>query len=100
MRYACREGDLELIKILLSETIEDGSKNFFIKIDKTNKTASFYGFNQSSYDLIIPRTIKHDNNDYLVTSICGLHGIVNILEKLKIKFEEESSVSTIYGHAF
>ncbi|KAK8870615.1 hypothetical protein M9Y10_008502 [Tritrichomonas musculus] len=41
LHYACREGDLELIKILLSETIEDDSKYFLIKIDEINKTASF-----------------------------------------------------------
>ena len=98
--YACEKGDLELIKILLSETIEDDSKNFFFKIDKTNKTASFYGSNQKSQDFIIPRTVKHENNDYLVTSICGLHFAFNFCESFNIKFEEESSVSTIYGYAF
>ena len=60
LHYACIEGDLELIKILLSETIEDESENFLFKIDKTNKTASFYGFNQELQDIIIPRTVKHE----------------------------------------
>lgn len=36
LRYACQEGDLELIYILLSETIEEDSKNFIFNIDKTN----------------------------------------------------------------
>lgn len=39
--YACQEGDLELIYILLSETIEDDSKNFIFNIDKTNKSITF-----------------------------------------------------------
>ena len=97
LHYACKEGDLELIKILISETIEDDSKNFLIKIDKTNKTASFYGSNQKYHDLIIPRTVKHKKNDYLVNSICGLHDAI-YSESSNIKFEEKSAVSTIYGY--
>ena len=99
MHYACKSGDLELIKILLSETIEDDSQNYLIKIDKTNKTASFYGFNQKMYDIIISRTVKHKNDDYFVTSISGLHCDIS-LESLNIKFEEDSAVSTTHGYAF
>ena len=35
-----RQGDAELIKILLGKTIEDEAKDMSFKIDKVNKTAS------------------------------------------------------------
>ncbi|KAK8834051.1 hypothetical protein M9Y10_031528 [Tritrichomonas musculus] len=98
LHYACQVGDLELIKILLSETIEDDSENYLIKIDKTNKTASFYGFNQQLNDIVIPRNVKYKNDDYLITSICFSCHILR--EPLIIKFVEDSAVSTIHGNAF
>lgn len=39
LHNACQDGDLELIKILLSETIQDDSKDLTFKIDKTNHTS-------------------------------------------------------------
>lgn len=63
--------------------------------------ASLFRFNKRLYDLIIQRTVKHENNDYLVTSICGLHtGPVRLIDSFNIKFEEESLVSTIYEYVF
>ena len=38
LHYACREGDVELIKILLSETIEN-STGLHFKIDETKKNS-------------------------------------------------------------
>lgn len=42
LQCACRDGDFELIKILLSETIDDTSNSFKFKVDKTNQTASLF----------------------------------------------------------
>ena len=42
LHYACQRGDIELIKICLSETIEIDSKRLTFKIDKTNQTASLF----------------------------------------------------------
>ena len=92
---ACKEGDLELIQIYLNEQIENESKDLIFKIDKTKKTASLFKVNNDIEDLIIPRTIKHESINYLITSICGsIYSIKNI------KFEKDSSVKTIYKHAF
>ena len=38
LRDLCRKGDLELIQIYLSESIEDESKQLIFKIDETTKT--------------------------------------------------------------
>ena len=95
LHFVCREGGLELIKILLSETIENDSKDFLFKIDKTNKAASLFKVNQKLEHLNIPRTVQHNMNEYLVTSIS------NIKSKIKtIEFEEDSAIKTIYGNSF
>ena len=39
---ACKNGDIELIKIYLSETIRSCSKDLMFKIDETAKTASLF----------------------------------------------------------
>ena len=49
--------------------------------------------------LLFPRTVKHENNDYLVTNICNLRYQFCYVS-LKIKFEEESAVNIIDGNAF
>ena len=56
---ACKEGDVELIKIYLGEKIENESKDLIFKIDKTNQTASLFKVNNNIEELIIPRTITH-----------------------------------------
>ena len=95
LHMACRDCDLELIKICLSETIEDESKNLTFKIDKTNKTASLFNVNDKIEDLFIPRTINHESTDYLITSITGICRNIKSL-----KFSEDSAVKTIYGNVF
>lgn len=68
LHYSCQKSDLELIKILLNETIITDSY-FNYKIDKTNKTASLF-YNGQSFDFIfIPRTVDYELNDYLVASV-------------------------------
>ena len=65
------------------------------KINKTNKTASLFKINSKQIEhLIVPRTVKHVSHEYLVTSICYLGGSTST-----IKFEENSSVNTIYQFA-
>ena len=72
LHHACEKGDLDHIKILLSETIQDSAEILTFKIDKTNHTASLFKVNKNLDNLTIPRTVKHEMNDYLVTSITGL----------------------------
>ena len=93
---ACQKGDLELIKIYLSESIQNDSKTITFKIDKTNQTASLFKVSNDLEELVIPRTVNHGSINYLITSISGL-GIFNIK---KIKFVEDSAVETIYGFIF
>lgn len=60
LHRACRECDFDLIRILLSETIEDESKSLKLKINKTNHTASLFKITNNNIDeLILSRTIKH-----------------------------------------
>lgn len=56
-----REGDIDLIKIYLSETVENYSNDLFIKIDKANRTASLFSVKNRSKEIIIPRTVKHES---------------------------------------
>ena len=94
LHEACKEGDIELIKIYLSEKIENDSKDLTFKIDKTNKTASLFNANDNIKELIIPRTVTHEFTDYLITSISG-----NLLYAQTIIFFEDSAVKTIYRNA-
>mgnify|MGYP001103273887 CR=1 FL=1 len=51
LQSACTKGDVELIKLLLSEKIENDSKDLVFTIDKAKKTASLFkvkGNNQKS----------------------------------------------------
>ena len=95
LHRACRECDLDLIKILLCETIVDDSKRIFYKIDKTNKTASLFQVDGYGNSITIPRTVKHESTDYLITSISKCHYSVEYIE-----FAEDSAIDTIYRGAF
>ncbi|KAK8834969.1 hypothetical protein M9Y10_018671 [Tritrichomonas musculus] len=95
LHNACSEGDLDLIKIYLSETIENESKDFTFKIDRKNQTASLFKVNCDIEEVIVPRTVKYESTDYLITSISGTSENVSI-----IKFVKDSKVKTIYRFAF
>ena len=99
LQYACRKSYYDLIKILLSETIENDSNSMVFKIDETNKTASLFKVNQKLDHIIVPKTVKHKLNAYLVTSISNL-GYQFYSNIKTIEFEEDSSVNTIYGCSF
>ena len=93
LHEACKEGDVELIKIYLNETITNDSKEITFKIDKTNQTASLFKVSHYIEELIIPRTVKHETIEYLITSIC-------IGDNIKtIKFSEDSAVKTFYRNS-
>ena len=95
MHQACKAGDVELVKILLSETIENDSK-FTFKINKTNQTASLFKVNNGVEHLIIPRTFTYESTEYLITSI----SCINNSQIKTLRFAEDSAVQTIYGHLF
>ena len=63
LHCACRASDVELIKILLSETIEKASEGLTFKIDSTNETASLFNANDDIEELIIPRTVEHNSTE-------------------------------------
>ena len=92
---ACREGDIELIKILLSETIVISSEGYAFKIDETNQTASLFDVNNGLDELIIPRTVEHESIEYLITSIFFAGSSAKT-----IIFSEDSAVKTFYQNAF
>ena len=95
LHEACREGDLEMIKIFLSETIEDSTNTLKFKIDETNQTASLFKVENGIEEVNIPRTIEHESTEYLITSIIGFCADVKT-----VKFSEESAVKTFYRDAF
>ena len=65
LRYSCLKGNLNLIKILLSEATTQDINGQFFKIDKTNKTASLFKADQDLYHIVVPRTIKYEMNDHI-----------------------------------
>ena len=101
LQYAYQECDFDLIKTLLSESYVDEFKKLIFKIDKTNKTMSLFKVNQQNEELIIPRSITYEFNDYLVTNIIGLNGTYKYDMHVKtVKFDDDSAVSTINGFSF
>ena len=88
----CMKGDVDLIKIYLNETVEDEFKDFSFKIDKTNQTASLFEVKKNARQIIIPRSIKHESTEYLITSISGIWNDTIS----KIKFVEDSAVKTFH----
>ena len=92
---ACENGDLEMIKILLSEKIENSSRTLKFKIDETNQTASLFKISILNPQYIIPRTVEHKSTEYLITSIVNIGFSIDF-----IKFSEDSAVKTVYQKAF
>ena len=80
---------------MLSETIQNDSKDLTFKIDKTKQTASLFKVKADTKHLIIPRSIKHGPIDYLITSITCIDFYVKT-----VKFLDDSAVKTIYRGAF
>ncbi|KAK8847259.1 hypothetical protein M9Y10_019845 [Tritrichomonas musculus] len=95
LHVACKGGDLELIKIYLSETIANDSKSLIFKIDKLKHTASLFKIDDNISSVVIPRTIELESTEYLITSICGSGMNIRTFE-----FEQDSAVETIYGYIF
>ena len=60
LHYACQECDLELIKILLSDTFRNyyNGRLLIFKINKTNNTASIIKVQTKLEELIVPRTVE------------------------------------------
>ena len=94
LHISIQKCDLELIKIYLSERIENCSKSLVFKIDKINHTASLFKINNWT-DNLIPRAIEYESTEYLITSICGTCEGID-----ELKFVEDSKVKTIYRNAF
>lgn len=81
-----------MIKKFLSETIEDSTNTLKFKINETNHTASLLSVKK---EINIPRTVKHESTEYLITSIIG-----TCYDVKTIKFCEDSAVKTFYKNAF
>lgn len=48
---------------------ENFSNNFIYTINKEEKTANIIGFMYSKQTISIPRSINHENQEYLITSL-------------------------------
>lgn len=100
LEIACGSGDIEFIKILLSQKIDMNSEGLSYKINKVNKTASLIFVNKEMENLFIPRSIKYQSNEYLITSIVGV-GYNQSSKKIKtVSFDKNSAVTTIFANAF
>ena len=91
LHKACKLGDADLIKIYLSETIQNDTKDLTFQIDKISKTASLIKVRYSNKKHIITRTIQYESTEYLITSVTGIYGDINT-----INFAEDSAINTFY----
>lgn len=88
------KGEFDLIKIYLSETIENDSTQIKFKINKLNRTASVFKINNNVSELIIPRIIKYESTEYLIaideeeenTSRCSTDREDSLLMKKKMSY--------------
>ena len=78
--------------------IDNFKSNINYKFNDSNKTAMIIGNNNLSNIIFIPRTIKHNMQDYLVTEIS--EGSFQNLFIQSVQFEANSEVRTIGKNAF
>ena len=71
LQEAILQGDIDLIKIYLIETIQSDSEDLKFKIDRTTRTASLFGVHSNISQLYISRAVQHESTEYLITSITG-----------------------------
>ena len=91
LHKACELSDVDLIKIYLSETIQNDTKDLTFQIDKINRTASLIKVRYSNKKHIIPRTVQYESTEYIITSITGIYCDINT-----INFAEDSAIKTFY----
>ena len=72
-------------------TISDSIDDLPIIHLLSNRSISLFKFNNVIFckEAVIPRTIKHESNDYLITSISDTSNYIR-----KLKFNENSAVKT------
>lgn len=97
--FVVKHGDLALLKILLSESVFNDSKDFMFKIDKENKTASLFKISVQTDHVIITRSFQYESEEYLITSVCNSRSLNNSEIKI-IEFDSNLAVRTIYSGAF
>ena len=100
MQRACSQGDLELLEIYLNEEVKFEIEKELIsfKINKKTKTASLFRVFTLNNKLIIPRTIKYEMEDYLITSVISSGERIKIVKN--IEFSKDSEVRIIYEKSF
>lgn len=72
--------------------------NIVYSLDPGNFTASIIGNNSAQGDIIIPRSIIYESNEYIVKSISRLAFVSSNINS--IDFSSDSEVETIEGEAF
>ena len=95
LHEACKNGDIELIKIYLSPYIQNETKDMRFKIDKTSKTASLLEVDDSIRQLVIPQSVQYESTEYLITSVIGTNRSIKT-----VNFAKDSAVKTICYGAF
>ena len=94
-RKASRNYGNIFINKRLSETIINYLEDLVFKIDKIDKTASLYKINGNIKEVTIPRAVKYESTDYLITSISGTSSFIE-----KINFTDDSAVKMIDEYVF
>ena len=99
MNDAFKKRDLDLIKWLTRKEIEDKASQFSYKIDNKNKTAAVYRYLSKNPNASIPRSIKYENDEYIITAIIDDPSYMKkIIQNLKI--DEHSKIVKIGDSIF
>lgn len=94
---ACENEDIELIEWLTQEEIEDESGLIF-KINQKDKTAAVFRHSKEIEKVIIPRSIKYKNEEFIVTTILNAFNEDKTIET--VQFDQNSELTIIGKSAF
>ncbi|KAK8898234.1 hypothetical protein M9Y10_000512 [Tritrichomonas musculus] len=74
-------------------------ENLIYLINKEEKTSEIIGFYSEIRNILIPRSINYQSQEYIVTAICG-DAFENSDEMQSIQFAPDSGLRTIKNNAF
>ena len=72
--------------------------NIIYLLDMEKNTASIIGNNSAKGNIIIPKSIKYESNEYIIKSISKLAFVSTEIES--VEFSSDSEIQTIEGEVF
>lgn len=94
---ACEKEDTKVVDILTRTKVK--TDNFIFVLNEDEKTASLLRDLSISEQVFIPRSIRYQNNDYLITSILP-NSFKNISNFFTVQFPSDSELKRIERYAF